>query len=63
MRGGIGTLNAYAGEIDTTQLKEDITPAAGSIYPGVVIKRLRNGPQLILSSVTMKYGGPKYVDV
>lgn len=63
VRGGVGTLNGYGGEIDCTQMKEDITPAAGTMYPGVVIRRLRNGPQLILSSVTIKGRGPKYIDV
>jgi len=63
IRGAMAVLNAYAGEIDATQLKEDITPVDGEIYPGVTIKRLRNGPQLILSGVDLKYGGPKFVDV
>jgi hypothetical protein len=64
VRGSIGTFTGYAGVIDATGLKKSVTFSAGTIYPGVEIRRKRTGPALDYSACTLKYGGPKitYVD-
>jgi len=63
VRGSSATINAYGGVIDATRLKENVTFTNGVIYPGVTIRRMRNGPTLDISGVTLKYGGPKIVYV